>query len=75
MRGSLDDIELKPNEYAEYLAGAYKQETFAKPKNVVGLTKSLPVPEMEQLMLSNINAGDSERASLPKPGRKMRAIG
>ena len=39
MRGSLDDIELKPDEYAEYLARAYKQETFAKPKNVVGLTK------------------------------------
>ena len=36
-------------EYAEYLARAYKQETFAKPKNVVRLTKSLPVPEMEQL--------------------------
>ena len=31
---------------------------------MVGLTKSLPVPEMEQLMLANINAGDSEMRDL-----------
>ncbi|MEP7371267.1 MAG: DUF748 domain-containing protein, partial [Nitrosospira sp.] len=62
--GSLEDIELKPEEYAKYLTLAYKDEKFAKPKNVVGLTKSLPVPEMEQLMLANINAGDSEMRDL-----------
>ncbi|MEO7558697.1 MAG: DUF748 domain-containing protein [Nitrosospira sp.] len=62
--GSLEDIELKPGEYAKYLTLAYKDEKFAKPKNVVGLTKSLPVPEMEQLMLANINAGDSEMRDL-----------
>lgn len=62
--GSLEDIELKPAEYEKYLTRAYKDEKFAKPKNVVGLTKSLPVPEMEQLMLANINAGDSEMRDL-----------
>ncbi|MGH8684098.1 MAG: DUF748 domain-containing protein, partial [Nitrosospira sp.] len=62
--GSLEDVELTPEEYAKYLALAYKEEKFAKPKNVVGLTKSLPVPEMEQLMLANISAGDTEMRDL-----------
>jgi hypothetical protein len=62
--GSLEDVELKPEEYEKYLTLAYKEEKFAKPKNVVGLTKSLPVPEMEQLMLANISAGDSEMRDL-----------
>jgi hypothetical protein len=62
--GSLEDVELKPEEYEKYLTLAYKEEKFAKPKNVVGLNKSLPVPEMEQLMLTNINADDSEMRDL-----------
>jgi hypothetical protein len=62
--GSPEDVVVKPEEYAKYLALAYKEEKFAKPKNVIGLTKSLPVPEMEQLMLANINAGDSEMREL-----------
>lgn len=62
--GSVDDVELNPEEYEKYLTLAYKEEKFAKPKNVVGLNKSLPVPEMEQLMLANINAGDSEMRNL-----------
>ena len=61
---SLEDVELKPEEYEKYLTRAYKEEKFAKPKNVVGLAKSLSVPEMEQLMLANINAGDSEMRDL-----------
>jgi uncharacterized protein involved in outer membrane biogenesis len=61
---SLDDIQLSPEEYAKYLALAYKEEKFTKPKNVIGLTKSLPVPEMEQLMLANISAGDNEMREL-----------
>lgn len=62
--GSLDDIQLSPDEYAKYLTLAYKEEKFDKPKNVIGLTKSLPVPEMEQLMLANISAGDNEMREL-----------
>ena len=61
---SLDEIQLSPDEYAKYLTLAYKEEKFDKPKNVIGLAKSLPVPEMEQLMLANINAGDNEMREL-----------
>lgn len=62
--GSLDDIALTPDEYAKYLTLAYKDEKFDKPKNVIGFTKSLPVPEMEQLMLANIDAAESEMHDL-----------
>lgn len=61
---SLDDIELTPEEYEKYLTRAYKDAKFAKPKNVIGLTKNLPVPEMEKLMLANIDAGDTEMQEL-----------
>ena len=61
---SLDDVELKPEEYEKYLTRVYKDSKFAKPKNMIGLSKSLPVPEMEQLMLANIDAGDSEMREL-----------
>jgi uncharacterized protein involved in outer membrane biogenesis len=62
--GSLDEIELGPEEYAKYLTLAYKEAKFEKPKNVIGLTKSLPIPEMEQLMLANTDAGENELREL-----------
>jgi hypothetical protein len=62
--GSLNEVNVTPEEYKKYLTLAYKEEKFAKPKNIVGLAKGLPVPEMEQLMLANINAGDSEMRGL-----------
>ncbi|WON75187.1 DUF748 domain-containing protein [Nitrosospira sp. Is2] len=62
--GDIDEIELTPDEYPKYLTLAYKEAKFAKPKNLVGLTKSLPVPEMEQLLLANVNADDNEMREL-----------
>ena len=34
-----------------------RKKNSTSPKNVVGLKKSLPVPEMEQLMLSEYKRG------------------
>jgi hypothetical protein len=62
--GDIDEVELAPDEYRKYLTLAYKEAKFVKPKNVIGLTKSLSVPEMEQLVLANINAGDNEMREL-----------
>ncbi len=61
---SLQDISIEPEEYEEFLELAYEEEKFDKPKNAIGFTKDLPVPEMEQLMLANINAGDVELRQL-----------
>lgn len=62
--GSIRDVEISPAEYPKYLELAYKAEKFDKPRNMIGLTKSLPVPEMEKLMLANMPAGDEDLRSL-----------
>ena len=62
--GSLDDIEFTPEEYSEYLELAYGEEEFEKPTNMIGLTKSLPDEEMEQLMLAHIEVDESDFAEL-----------
>ena len=36
----------------------------AMPTPLIGLTKSLSIPEMEQLLLADINAGDNEMREL-----------
>lgn len=47
-------VVVAKEEQAALLARAYKDETFAKPRNALGLVKSLPPEEMEKLMLANI---------------------
>jgi hypothetical protein len=58
--GTLDQIELNEEEYARYLEMVYKDEKFEKPTNIIGLTKSLPVPEMEELILANTMINDED---------------
>lgn len=62
--GSLDDIELTPEKYSEYLELAYDEEEFEKPTNMIGLTKSLPDEEMEQLMLAHIEVSEDDVVEL-----------
>jgi Domain of Unknown Function (DUF748) len=54
----LDNVHVAPQEYAKYLALAYKKETFPKPRNFLGIAKTLPAPEMEKLMMANIRITD-----------------
>ena len=62
--GSLAEVSVSAEEYPRYLEKAYKEEAFKKPRNFVGLTKSLPVAEMEALMLANITAEEEEMRQL-----------
>lgn len=62
--GAIADITLTPEEYSKYLEVAYKKEEFDKPKNAIGLTKSLPNAEMEQLIVANIQVNDNDLAAL-----------
>ncbi len=57
---NVDDVKIEPAEYAKYLKLAYKDEKFPKPRNVVGMAKDLPAPEMEKLMLTNIEVKDDD---------------
>lgn len=62
--GALADVTLTPEEYSKYLEIAYKKETFEKPKNAIGLAKSLPSADMEQLILTNTQVNDNDLAAL-----------
>lgn len=57
---SVDEVEIAPEEYEKYLKRAYKEAKFAKPRNAIGLVKSLPKEEMEKLMLANLQITDDD---------------
>ena len=55
---------LGPDEYKRLLALAYLHAKFPKPRNLIGLTKDLPVAEMEKLMLANQVVTDDDLRAL-----------
>lgn len=60
----VDDVQIESAEYPKYLKMAYDAEKFPKPKNIIGLAKGLPVPEMEKLMLTNTPVKDEDLRNL-----------
>ncbi|MBI4382208.1 MAG: DUF748 domain-containing protein, partial [candidate division NC10 bacterium] len=71
----VDELKVEPQEYERYLTMAYKAEKFPKPRNILGFAKSLPVSEMEKLMLTNIVITDSDLRSLAtQRAMKVKAI-
>ncbi|PWB58083.1 MAG: hypothetical protein C3F18_03130 [Nitrosomonadales bacterium] len=62
---AIGQVRIEPEEYAKYLAKAYRQEKIPdKPRNLVGLAKDLPVPEMEKLMLAHFQVGEDDLRDL-----------
>jgi hypothetical protein len=61
---SVDEVKIEPAEYEKYLRMAYKEEKFPKPKNVIGMAKDIPVPEMEKLMLTHTEVKESDLRTL-----------
>lgn len=61
---SVDDLAIDAGERATLLEAAYKAETFAKPKNSVGMEKTLTPAEMETLMLTNTHVEDDDLKAL-----------
>jgi uncharacterized protein involved in outer membrane biogenesis len=57
---SADAVTVESAEYEKYLRRAYGDEKFPKPRNVIGIAKDLPVPEMETLMLTNAQVTDED---------------
>ncbi len=60
----VDEVKIEPAEYGKYLKMAYKEEKFPKPKNVIGMAKDLPNPEMEKLMLTHIEVKEGDLNTL-----------
>jgi hypothetical protein len=56
----VDDIKIEPAEYEKFLKLAYKAEKFPKPKNILGMAKDIPAPEMEKLMLTYIEVKEED---------------
>ncbi|MBZ5589845.1 MAG: DUF748 domain-containing protein [Acidobacteriia bacterium] len=54
---SLDAVVVKPEEYETYLKRAYKHGKFSKPRNLLGIAKAEPVPEMEKRLLASLEPG------------------
>jgi Domain of Unknown Function (DUF748) len=61
---SVDEVRLESSEYPQYLREAYRQETFPKPRNAIGLVRDLPVVEMEKLMMQHATVGDEDLRQL-----------
>jgi hypothetical protein len=60
----VDDIKFDAGEYEKYLKIAYKKEKFPKPKNIIGMAKDIPVPEMEKMMIAHIEVKEGDLRTL-----------
>ena len=56
---SLSDVKVSPDEYDKYLTRAYKAADFKKPRNLIGLQKTLPAPEMTAALEENTPVDDA----------------
>jgi uncharacterized protein involved in outer membrane biogenesis len=52
--GGVDEIVVSAEEYPTYLTRVYKAADIKKPRNLIGIAKTLPVEAMEDLLLQNI---------------------
>ncbi len=62
----VDNVKIEPGEYEKYLRLAYKSEKFPKPRNMIGLQKTIPVEEMEKLMVTHTTVTEEDLRSLAK---------
>ncbi|NYH26398.1 DUF748 domain-containing protein [Paraburkholderia bryophila] len=60
----LSTVTVDPKEYDKYLTQAYKSADFKKPRNFVGLTKSLPDDEMKSAIAANAPIDDASLRQL-----------
>ncbi len=59
-----EDVIVSDEEYANYLWEVYREADFPKPRNFVGMTKKLPVSEMEKLIYTNTTVTGNDLAAL-----------
>jgi hypothetical protein len=60
----LASVQVTPDEYNKYLKRAYKAAKFDKPRDLLGLNKSLPADDMKKLMIANIKVTDGDLKQL-----------
>lgn len=72
---SLDEVAISAAEYPVYLEKVYQGEKIPdKPRNLIGLVKSLPSAEMEARLLAAFPAGETELHALAEQrGRRIQS--
>ena len=60
----VDEVKISPEEKTQWLAAAYKAADIKKPRNLVGLAKTLPPAEMEALLQASASVNDAALKSL-----------
>jgi outer membrane protein OmpA-like peptidoglycan-associated protein len=58
------DVTVSPERYPDYLWEVYKETDFPKPRNFIGMTKKLPVTEMEKLIYASTTVNENDLANL-----------
>lgn len=62
---SVDEVVVTPEEYPDLLEKVYSDEDIkAKPRNAIGMQKSISVAEMEALLLAHIGVTDADLSEL-----------
>ncbi len=61
---SLASVQVSDEEYPSLLERVYRAEKFPKPRNMVGMVKTLPVEEMEKLILANSTVDEEDLTDL-----------
>ncbi len=61
---TVQTLVLSDVERTRFLKRIYKKADFPKPRNALGMVKSIPGPEMEKLILANTPAGEEEMHAL-----------
>ncbi len=69
---SAETVEVSDQEYPALLERVYRAEKFPKPRNMLGMVKTLPVEEMEKLMLTNSSVDDDDLHGLGE--RRAKAV-
>ncbi len=54
------DVEVTQADYTKYLGRVYKAAKFEKPRDFLGLDKSLPPAEMQKLLIAHIKVTDTD---------------
>ncbi|TIH17987.1 DUF748 domain-containing protein [Marinifilum sp. JC120] len=63
---SVDEVVVSAEEYPEYLEAAYKDATFERPTNFLGIVVAQPVPDMEKALRDHIKISDTQLADLAR---------
>lgn len=61
-----ESLKIEPEEYSKWLAAVYKKEKFPKPRNMIGMAKDLPDPEMKKLIFANTTVENKELTALAR---------